>query len=91
MRKYVPALSKELSFPSSHLLGRANLNPVGGGPDGVADLKVVVEKAARAVRGDVLGWMLLRMLEDEGRTRTSAVNGRDEAIVECEVWVALLQ
>lgn len=35
-RKYLPALSKLDSLLSSHRSGLANLNPAGGGPDGVA-------------------------------------------------------
>ena len=45
-RKYLPALSNELSFDSSHRRSLGNLKPWGGGPEGVADRGADVEKAA---------------------------------------------
>ena len=46
MRKYLPALSKELSLLSSHRSFRGNRKPAGGGPAGVAERKADVEKTA---------------------------------------------
>ena len=53
-RKYLPALSNVDSLLWSHLSGLGSRKPAGGGPDGVAARKVVVENAARvfALIGD---------------------------------------
>lgn len=48
-KKYFPALSKLDSLLSFHRSGLGNLKPAGGGPDGVADRKQEVEKAARGI------------------------------------------
>lgn len=46
MRKYLPALSRELSLLSCHLSFRGRRNPGGGGPAGVAEQEGEVENAA---------------------------------------------
>lgn len=46
MRKYLPALSRELSLLSCHLSFRGRRNPGGGGPAGVAEQDGEVENAA---------------------------------------------
>ena len=46
-RKYLPAWSSADSLFSSHLSGFGNRNPAGGGPDGVAARRPVVENVAR--------------------------------------------
>lgn len=46
MRKYLPALSRELSLLSCHLSFRGRRNPGGGGPAGVAEQGGEVENAA---------------------------------------------
>jgi hypothetical protein len=81
MRKYLPALSSEDSFPSSHLSGLGRRKPGGGGPEGVADRRAVVEKAATRVAAGVNG---RRDVESAaaGRLRaTSVVKGLADAIV----------
>jgi hypothetical protein len=45
-RKYLPALSSELSLPSSHRSFRGNRKPAGGGPAGVAEREEDVENVA---------------------------------------------
>ena len=45
-RKYLPALSNELSFDSSHRGCLGSLKPGVGGPEGVADRVVDVENVA---------------------------------------------
>lgn len=83
MRKYLPALSSEDSFPSSHLSGLDRRKPGGGGPEGVADRRAVVEKAATATRV-AAGVNGRRDVESAaaGRLRaTSVVKGLADAIV----------
>lgn len=46
MRKYLPALSRELSLLSCHLSFRGRRNPGGGGPAGVAEQDGEDENAA---------------------------------------------
>lgn len=46
MRKYLPALSRELSLLSCHLSFRGRRNPGGGGPAGVAEQEGEDENAA---------------------------------------------
>lgn len=46
IRKYLPALSRELSLLSCHLSFRGRRNPDGGGPAGVAEQEGEVENAA---------------------------------------------
>lgn len=46
MRKYLPALSRELSLLSCHLSFRGRRNPGGGAPAGVAEQEGEVENAA---------------------------------------------
>ena len=50
-RKYLPALSKEVSLRSSQRSVAGNRKPRGGGPAGVALRAVLEEKAATWVRG----------------------------------------
>ena len=45
-RKYLPALSREVSLLSSHRSFRGSRKPCGGGPAGVAERKADVEKRA---------------------------------------------
>lgn len=45
-KKYFPALSRVDSLLSSHLSGFGNRKPGGGGPEGVAYRRLLVEKAA---------------------------------------------
>ena len=60
MRKYLPALSREDSLPSSHRSSLGSRKPLGGGPAGVAARRDVLVKVAdgtvvrvgrKAVRG----------------------------------------
>jgi hypothetical protein len=48
-RKYFPALSSDDSLLSSHLSGFGNRKPGGGGPEGVAFARRLVENAARGL------------------------------------------
>ena len=75
MRKYFPALSSELSLPSSHLSFRGSLNPWGGGPAGVAfriaddeKVAVAVGESIRDTKRDVMGNVV-------GRQRRSIITG----------------
>jgi hypothetical protein len=80
-KKYFPALSKMLSFCSSHRTGFGRRKPAGGGPDGVALRNWEVEKAARALAG-VNVRIVDAVSADEGRLRpTSIVRGFVVAIV----------
>lgn len=85
MRKYLPALSRALSLPSSHRSFRGRRNPCGGGPAGVAHWEGDVEKVAVAVvaEGESM-WVerRARMGRDDGRARASTVKARMDAIVE---------
>jgi len=74
----LPALSRELVGPSSHLLTFGKRKPAGGAPP-TAGRRVDVENAsdARAARREVIGIAL-------GRVRASAVSDRVEAIVRSE-------
>lgn len=89
MRKYLPALSIVDSLLSSHRSGRFNRKPAGGGPEGVADLREVVEKAAsdegEAVKGRV---ELVNLAVGRART-TNMVIGFVEAMVVVP-WVAMV-
>ena len=78
-RKYLPALSREDSLPSSQRSFRGSRKPWGGGPAGVAARREVLVKVAdgivvRAVRKAFRG-------VEVGRTRASAVRERADAIV----------
>ena len=81
MRKYFPALSNELSLPSSHRSFRGNRKPCGGGPAGVAARKADNEKAAVGV-GVGLNCLDVTVLVStaEGRARASAVRDLADAI-----------
>lgn len=78
-RKYLPALSREDSLPSSQRSLRARRKPWGGGPAGVAKRCVEVEKVA-IVGETVRAARILVSGEEDGRTRASAVRERAEAI-----------
>lgn len=78
-RKYLPALSREDSLPSSQRSFRGSRNPWGGGPAGVAPRREVLVKVAdgifvRAARKAVRGMEL-------GRTRVNMIRERADAIV----------
>ena len=78
-RKYLPALSIEDSWPSSHRFTVGRRNPCGGGPAGVAARRVEVVKVAD---GDVLrAARTLVRGETVGRARASAVRDLAEAMV----------
>ena len=79
MRKYLPALSREVSFPSSQRSFRGSRKPWGGGPTGVAPRRDVLVKVAdgivvRAARRTVRG-------TEVGRTRASEIRERADAMV----------
>lgn len=78
-RKYLPALSREDSLPSSQRSFRASRKPWGGGPAGVAARRDVLVKVAvgvfvRVVRKAVRG-------TEVGRARANIVRERAEAMV----------
>ena len=78
-RKYLPALSREVSLPSSQRSLRGSRKPWGGGPAGVAARREVLVKVAdgivvRGVRKAVRGI-------EVGRTRASAIRERADAIL----------
>lgn len=88
-RKYLPALSREDSLPSSQRSFRGRRKPWGGGPAGVAARRVEVVKVAdgqvvRAERNVVKG-------EAVGRERTMVVRDLAEAMMvvmksNCKLW-----
>lgn len=78
-RKYLLALSREVSLPSSQRSFRGSRKPWGGGPAGVAVRREVLVKVAdgivgRAARKAARGVEL-------GRTRVSIVRERADAMV----------
>lgn len=78
----MPALSREDSLLSSHRSGLGRRKPAGGGPEGVACRRAVVEKAA--ARPAVAGVRGRRVADRTvaGRPRaTSIVKGFADAIV----------
>ena len=78
-RKYLPALSRDDSLPSSHRFTLGRRNPEGGGPAGKAARREVVVKVAE---GHVLrAARTLARDEEVGRARASAVRGLAEAMV----------
>jgi hypothetical protein len=80
-RKYLPALSNADSLLSSHLSGLGNRNPGGGGPEGVAYPRRVVENTARGLVVGVKGRTELESLT-VGRLRaTSIVKGFADAMM----------
>ena len=75
-KKYLPALSREVSLPSSHRSLRARRKPCGGGPAGVAKRCVEVEKVAMVV-------VVMRAAVDgryDGRNRASDTIERADAM-----------
>jgi hypothetical protein len=86
MRKKFPALSKVLSFPSSHLSGFGILKPFAGGPLGVALTTEEVENVAPAGRRATIDG-LAESVKVEGRTlrARSIVPGRADAIASEDV------
>jgi hypothetical protein len=93
MRKYFPALSSEDSLLSSHRSGLGRRKPAGGGPEGVACRRAVVENAPAAATRFAVVVVLGRRDADSvaaGRLRaTSIVKGFADAIVVLPVaeWV----
>ena len=79
-RKYLPALSKALSFGSSHRGCRGSLKPAGGGPDGVAFRALDVVKVAAGVGEAILKEIGFVRAVLHCRARGSAARGRKEAI-----------
>ena len=80
-RKYLPALSREDSLPSSHRSLRARRKPCGGGPAGVAKRFVEEEKVAAAAGEKVVRprrWLEREL--DNGRSRRRRERERAEAI-----------
>lgn len=78
-RKYLPALSSEVSLPSSQRSFRGSRNPWGGGPAGVAARREVLVKVADGIVERVARKALKGM--DVGRARASIVRERAEAMV----------
>ncbi len=81
-RKYLPALSREDSLPSSQRSFRGSRKPWGGGPAGVAARRDVLAKVADGIflceaRKTVRGI-------EVGSARASAVRERAEAMVRCK-------
>lgn len=71
-RKYLPALSREDSFPSSQRAWRGRRKPEGGGPAGVAGRWIVVVKVAH---GGV--WLARRVVKEAVAGRVRARSLRD--------------
>lgn len=82
-RKYWPALSMELSLPSSHRLVRGSRKPEGGGPAGVAARRAEVENAAVAIQldGEDRAQRKLLMGTEVGRVLANTVRDLVAAIV----------
>lgn len=82
-KKYLPALSREVSLPSSHRSLRARRNPCGGGPAGVAKRCVEVEKVAM---GGVVLRAAKKVADDryDGRARASDTIDRADAMSDSE-------
>lgn len=78
-RKYLPALSSEVSLPSSQRSFRGSRNPWGGGPAGVAARREVLVKVADGIVERVARKALKGM--EVGRARASIVRERAEAMV----------
>ena len=78
-RKYLPALSRDDSLPSSHRFTLGRRNPEGGGPAGKAARR---EEVVKVAEGHVLrAARTLARDEEVGRARASAVRDLVEAIV----------
>jgi hypothetical protein len=81
MRKYFDALSRALSWPGeSHRVGFGIRKPAGGGPEGSAALRELVEKVAAGVARRDAGNVRVRGLE----FRASAESDRVVAIAVIE-------
>ena len=78
-RKYLPALSREDSVPSSQRSFRGSRKPWGGGPAGVAARRDVLVKVADSIVVRGIG-KTVRGIE-VGRARTSIVKERAEAMM----------
>lgn len=89
MRKYLAALSSELSLPSSHRSFRGSRNPCGGGPAGVAEWQGDVEKVAAVVvvaEGENMRVEEMALMgREHGRARVSTVKARAEAIIKWRI------
>ena len=80
-RKYLPALSREVSLPSSQRSLRGRRKPWGGGPAGVAAKRVEVVnvaagKVVRAVRMAAVRGVVLGLV-----ARVSIVREREDAMM----------
>jgi len=81
-RKYLPALSNEDSLLSSHLSGFGNRKPGGGGPEGVAYVRIeLVDNAASGIEEHASGRIALESLAVWRLRATSIVKGFADAIV----------
>ena len=78
-RKYLPALSREDSLPSSQRSFDGSRKPWGGGPAGVAARREVLVKEADGIFVRVARKALRGMVV--GRARVSIVKERAEAMV----------
>ena len=88
MRKYLPALSSELSLLSSQRSVRGRRKPDGGAPAGVADRRADEEKAAVATETGVLyARKDVKGAEDDGRKRASAAKVLVGTMVSRNIWV----
>lgn len=88
-RKYLPALSREDSLPSSQRSFRGSRKPWGGGPAGVAARREVLVNVADGIVGraarKAVRWM------EFGRTRVSIVRERADAMVLSIGWRTMLR
>ena len=78
-RKYLPALSREDSLPSSQRSFRGSRKPWGGGPAGVAARREVLVKVADGILVRVARKAVRGM--DVGRTHASIVRDRAGAML----------
>lgn len=78
-RKYLPALSRADSLPSSQRSFRGSRNPWGGGPAGVAARREVLVKVADGIVVRVARKAVRGM--EVGRARASIVRERAEDMV----------
>ena len=85
-RKYLPALSREDSLPSSQRSFRGSRKPWGGGPAGVAARRDVLAKVAdgiivvrverKAVRGMEVGRARVRVMRERAEAMADDCRGR---------------
>lgn len=89
-RKYLPALSRDDSLPSSHRFTLGRRNPEGGGPAGKAARR---EEVVKVAEGHVLrAARTLARDEETGRARASAVRDLADAMaVGVNVWQAVAE